>query len=381
MRRIGLVVNPIAGLGGRVGLKGTDGVVVQARAAGAEPVAGPRATDFAEAFVRLARADPEITVRWITCAGSMGFDALATAGVPREDIQIVQTPADETTSDDTRRAVEASIEVGAELMVFCGGDGTARDVAEAARDRVPILGVPAGVKMYSGVFAVSSHAAAGLLAAYVRGDLRTGSAEILDLDEEAYREGSWQIRLYVTAKTLVEPHFVQAGKLMVTEVGQEAIRAELAAHFEELFRNEPDTLFLLGPGTTLASIATSVGLPKSLLGIDAIRAGKVLATDVNEKGILSLLDRHPKAKVVVSPIGAQGFILGRGNLQMSPAVLRRIGTENVLVVATPEKLAMTPVLRVDTGDAALDQEFSKREYAFVLIGYRTSKLHPFGPRF
>ena len=147
-------------------------------------------------------------------------------------------------------------------------------------------------------------------------------------------------------------------------------------HFSELFENEPDTLFLLGPGSTLNSIATAIGIDKTLLGVDAVVAGKTIGKDLNEKGILDLLDRHPKTKLVVSPVGAQGFVLGRGNLQVSPAVLRRIGTKNVIVVATPAKLAMTPVLRVDTGDARLDEEFHKREYLFVLIGYRTSKLHP-----
>jgi len=147
-------------------------------------------------------------------------------------------------------------------------------------------------------------------------------------------------------------------------------------HFSELFENEPDTLFLLGPGSTLNSIATAMGIDKTLLGVDAVVDGKAVAKDLNEKGILDLLDHHPKAKLVVSPIGAQGFILGRGNLQVSPAVLRRIGTKNVIVVATPAKLAMTPILRVDTGDPALDDEFHKREYLFVVIGYRTSKLHP-----
>lgn len=364
-------------MGGRVGLKGTDGVADEARAAGAEPVAGPRAAEFAKVFLRLAGQDAKLAVQWLTCAGAMGRAVLESAAVRDEAIEVVHSPSDRTTPEDTQRAVEASIGAGAELVLFCGGDGTARDVAEAAGNRVPILGIPAGVKMYSGVFAVSPMAAANLLIAYLRGDLRVGSAEILDLDEHAYREGSWRIRLYVTAKTLVEPHYVQAGKLLVAEVGEEAVRAELVAHFDELFRGEPDTVFLLGPGSTVTSIASALGLEKTLLGIDAVRDGKTIAQDLNEKGILALLDRHAKAKLVVSPIGAQGFILGRGNLQVSPAVLRRIGIENVLVVATPAKLEMTPVLRVDTGDPTLDEEFYKKEYAFVLIGYRTSKLHPF----
>ena len=376
MRRIGFIVNPIAGMGGRVGLKGTDGVVDEALAAGAEPVAGPRARGFAEAFLRAAKDDATLSVLWLTCDGTMGRDALRAAGFPEKQIEIVYSPGPQTAAEDTRKAVDAIVDRGAELLLFTGGDGTARDVATAVKNRLPILGIPAGVKMHSGVFAVSPSAAANLLVAFLRGDLRTGDAEILDLDEEAYRRGDWRIRLYATAKSLVEPQLVQAGKLMVAEVSEEAVQKELAVHFSELLEGEPETLFLLGPGSTLHAVASSLGIEKTLLGIDAVVGGKVVGKDLNETGILSLLDRYPKAKLVVSPIGAQGFILGRGNLQLSPTVLRRIGAENVIVVATPAKLEATPVLRVDTGDEAIDQELRRREYMFVLIGYRTSKLHP-----
>lgn len=376
MHRVGLVVNPIAGMGGRVGLKGTDGVANEARAAGAEPIAGPRARLFARTFLELSKHDEALRVRWMTCDGAMGADALQGAGVNHDTIEVVHTPREQTTAVDTRTAVAVIVDRRAELLLFCGGDGTARDVAEAAKDRIPMLGIPAGVKMHSGLFAVSPQAAAHLLVAYLRGQLRIGTAEILDLDEAAYRNGEWKIRLFSIAKTLVEPNLVPGGKVMIDEVSEEAIRGELAVHFSELFENEPDTLFLLGPGSTTHSIATAVGVDKTLLGVDAVVGGKAIAKDLNEQTILELLDRYPKAKLVVSPIGAQGFLLGRGNLQISPAVLRRIGTKNVIVVATPAKLAMTPVLRVDTGDPALDEEFHKKEYWFVLIGYRTSKLHP-----
>ncbi|HYU06953.1 MAG TPA: ATP-NAD kinase family protein [Thermoplasmata archaeon] len=376
MRRLGFIVNPIAGMGGRVGLKGTDGVVEEARAAGAEPVAPTRARAFAETILALSRGDPSLSIRWLTAAGPMGSEPLRAAGVGEEPLEIVSRPPEATTARDTRRAVEACIDRGAELVLFCGGDGTARDVAESARDRVPILGIPAGVKMHSAVFAVSPQAAAELTLAYLRGRLRIGSAEILDLDEDAYRRGEWRVALVGTVKTLVEPTLVQAGKLQVAEVTEESTREELADHFRELFAAEPDTLFFLGPGSTIASIASVLGLEKTLLGIDAVFGGRTIAKDVDERSLLRLLDEHPKAKLVVSPIGAQGFLLGRGNLEASPDVLRRIGTRNVIAVATPGKLAMTPVLRVDTGDAALDEEFRRREYLFVLIGYRTTKLHP-----
>lgn len=376
MHRIGFVVNPIAGMGGRVGLKGTDGVADQAAAAGAKPTAPERARAFAEAALKLTADDPALVFQWVTAGGDMGAGPLRNAGFPASRIEVVDVPVPPTSAQDTKRTVVQCIEAGVELILFCGGDGTARDVAEAADGRIPLLGIPAGVKMYSGLFAVSPSAAANLLVAFLRGELRVGAAEVLDLDEEAYRKGEWRVRLFATAQTLVEPQLVSAGKLMVEELSDEAVRAELATHFSELFESNPDTLFLLGPGTTIHGIAFALGLEKTLLGIDAVVGGRTIAKDANEADILRLLDRHPTAKLIVSPIGAQGFILGRGNLQISPEVLRRIGPKNVAVVATPGKLAATPVLRVDTGDPSLDEEFRRREYLFVIIGYRTSKLHP-----
>lgn len=376
MSRIAFLVNPIAGMGGRVGLKGTDNVVEEARAAGAKPVAPERAEHFLQPFVQLQREAPDLEVHWLTCLGPMGAELLEAAGAATSTVEILYRPGSTTTAEDTKAAAARCIQAGAELILFCGGDGTARDVASVVKNAVPILGIPAGVKMHSGVFAVNPHAAAKALVSFLRGELRTGDAEILDLDEEAYRKGEWKVRLYATAKTLVEPNLVQADKMMFAEVSEEEVRSELADHFHELMEGEPDTLFLLGPGSTIESIASRLGLEKTLLGIDAAVGGKTIAKDLDERRILTLLDRYPKAKLVVSPIGAQGFILGRGNLQVSPEVVRRIGTKNLIVVATPAKLAATPVLRVDSGDEALDAEVRKKEYVFVLVGYRTTKLHP-----
>ena len=376
MKRIGFLINPIAGMGGRVGLKGTDDKADEARAAGAEPVAPHRAVLFLRGFRERQAADPRLEVRWLTCTRSMGAFALEAEGVSANDVETVHTAADRTTAADTRAWATNAAAAGAELLVFVAGDGTARDVVDAIGGRLPVLGIPSGVKMHSGVFALTPATGAELFAAYLRNELRTGDAELLDLDEDAYREGEWKVRFYGTARSLVEPNLVAAGKEIVAEISGEGVFSELREHFAELLERESATLFLLGPGSTIDGIARRLGLAKSLLGIDAVVGRRIVGTDLNEKGILALLDRHPVAKVVVSPIGAQGFILGRGNLQLSPAVLRRIGSKNVIVVATPGKLMSTPILRVDTGDVGFDEEFRKKEYLFVLIGYRTTKLHP-----
>jgi len=374
--RIGFIINPIAGMGGRVGLKGTDGLASRAAALGARPIAFGRAEEFLRAFLARSAHDLALTARWISCTGAMGTDALRAAGVLERDLEIVHEAGVSTTAEDTRAAASEAVLRKADLLVFVGGDGTARDIEEVVRGRVPVLGIPSGVKMHSGVFAVSPEAGADLLVAFLRGELRVGEGELLDVDEEAYRRGEWKVRLHGTARTLVEPNLVQAGKLLFAEVSHDAVIGELVEHFHELFEAEPDVLFLLGPGSTLEAVAKGLGLEKTLLGIDGVAGERTVATDLDERAILKLLEAHPKAKLVVSPIGAQGFILGRGNLQVSPEVVRRLGLRNVLVVATPNKLVSTPVLRVDTGDDALDREFEAKEYWFVIIGYRTTKLHP-----
>ena len=373
MKRVGFVVNPIAGMGGRVGLKGTDGRAAEAIARGASPVSPDRAREMLRALRPLKSA---AEIRWVTCKGPMGADLLATEAFPPSAYEIAMEPSVPTTPEDTRVACREFEKREAELIVFCGGDGTCRDVVDEVDARLPILGIPAGVKMHSGVFGIHPATVATILDAWVRGYLRVGDAEVLDVDEDAYRRGEWVVRLYGTAKTLVEPALVQTGKMLFAEVSDDAMKDEIADHVKELVEQERDTLFLLGPGSTLEHIATRLGVDKTVLGVDAVVGGKLVGKDLDEAGILAVLDRYRKAKLIVSPIGAQGFILGRGNLQLSPAVIRRIGMPNVIVVSTPAKLNATPVLRVDTGEPQLDQEFARKEYLFVVIGYRTSKLHP-----
>src|SRR2546428_2536263 len=208
-----------------MGLKGTDGVVNEALAAGAEQVAGPRAKIFAKTFLDLSKRDESLRVRWLTCGGAMGADQLRAADVGENTIEVVHSPGERTTSADTSKAVEACVDRGAELLLFCGGDGTARDVAEATRDRIPIVGIPAGVKMHSGLFAVSPPAAAHLLVGYLRGQLRIGAAEILDLDEEAYRTGEWRCRMVATARSPWRPTLVAWREVAVRARTGDARRA------------------------------------------------------------------------------------------------------------------------------------------------------------
>jgi predicted polyphosphate/ATP-dependent NAD kinase len=199
-------------------------------------------------------------------------------------------------------------------------------------------------------------------------------ADVLDLDEEKYRRGEWDVRLYYAALTPYESTLTQSAKMLVTEATEAEVKEEIADYLLEEIEASPDELFLLGPGSTVQSIGHVLGIDKTLLGVDAVVDGQIVGKDLNERGILELFERFPRRALIVSPIGAQGFVLGRGNQQLSPEVIRKIDDRNIVVVATPAKLARTPVLRFDTGDAALDADLARTGYVPVVVGYRRRRL-------
>jgi len=367
---VGLIVNPVAGLGGRVGLKGSDGAEIQrrARALGAEPQAQARA---AEALRRLRRV-PDLSV--LTYPGEMGEDAARAAGLEPEVIGSI-APG-ETSADDTRRAARDLHARGVDLLLFAGGDGTARDVFEAVGLEQPALGIPAGVKIHSAVYATSP-AHAGELAALYLEDQVSGlrEAEVMDIDEEAFRQGSLSARLYGYLRVPYRASLIQSQKVPTS--GEEESMAEIAA--DVAAKLEAGALYILAPGTTTRAIARELGVQKTLLGVDVVRAtgdpenpAELVVADANEAGLLRLLDALEEgqgARIVVTPIGGQGYIFGRGNQQISPRVIRRVGKDNVVVVSTPAKLHAlgTQPLLVDTGDDAVDEMLSG--YVMVVTGY------------
>ncbi|MBN2065764.1 MAG: ATP-NAD kinase family protein, partial [Candidatus Thermoplasmatota archaeon] len=361
-----------AGMGGKVGLKGTDGVVDKALNLGAKPVAPARAKETLDIF-QSSTHDKKDDIAWVTCAGDMGASELKAADIG--NFSIVYTPSTErTSSQDTKNACKQLMKQNIDLILFCGGDGTARDIFSIMGGTIPMLGIPAGVKMHSGIFGINTSASAKILHEFVRGHLTLGDAEILDLDEDKYRKGEWNIRLFGIAKGIVEPTYVQVGKTSFESVSEDEVRDELAEHIGDEMDEHPETLFFFGSGGTIAYIAQKLGVENTLLGIDAIYQKKTIKKDMNEQQILGLLDKYPTAKLVLSPIGAQGFILGRGNLQLSPAVINVIGIDNIIVISTPSKLMSTPVIRVDTGDAELDKRFAEKGLMMVLIGYRLNRV-------
>lgn len=358
--RIGLVVNPIAGLGGRVGLKGTDGaeVVARALALGAVPAAGARA---ARALERLRAEAPEGSYELLVAPGAMGAEPARAAGFACE---VAGRVSGAPTAEDTRRIAGAMADV--DLLLFVGGDGTAADVLAAVGRSVPALGIPAGVKIHSGVYAVSPEAAGRIAAGVARGArLDVGEAEVLDLDEDAYRRGEIAPRLLGYLRVPREPRLVQAGKAPSPageRVATEAIAADVVEHME------PGRSYVLGPGTTVRAVAERLGVPKTLVGVDVVRGGGLVVADAAERDLLAIAGEGPAA-IVVTPIGGQGFVFGRGNQQIGPALVARVGREHLLVLATQWKLASLGVapLRVDTGDPEVDAELVG--HLQVITGY------------
>ena len=378
MVRIGILANPDAGLGGRLGLKGSDGQAELARSKGAEDRSGPRLESMLRHFSRIHR-DESIRIEWITSSGRMG-----TEWIPDEldlgTISEIHQSLGQTSASDTQDAVEMLLENGIDLLVYSGGDGTTRDIvstlSSSETPELPVIGVPSGVKMHSGCFASSPKAAAEVLSAWIHGDLLVSSTEVLDLDEELYRKGKWVVRLYAEAFSPNSPRWMQGSKELIQTESEEEIIIGLSDHIEESIV-EDGRLVIWGSGGTLREIGGNIGFELTTLGIDATLGSEQVGTDLAEAGIIDLLDSHDgPVTLLLSPMGGQGFLIGRGNLQLSPPVLSSIGIDNILGVVTPAKLLTVRALRIETGDDSLDQEFASKRYMKVLQGYRTTRILP-----
>lgn len=369
--RLGLVVNPLAGLGGPAGLKGSDGVDAEARARGALPQAPERARRVLAALA--ARCD---VLELLTWGGAMGEATAAAAGLPTRVLGAAE--GDTTTPEDTLRAVRALVAAECDLLLFAGGDGTARDVVRALgeTDRiVPVLGIPAGVKMHSGVFAVTPEAAARVVLGLLDGELvGVGAAEVRDIDEAGYREGVVRTRHYGELTVPTEPRWVQATKISGRE-SEPLVLEELGAWIEELI--EPGDCWIFGPGSTTAAILERLDLPATLLGVDVVQDGRLVLADATAEQLRATVD-PACAHVLVTAIGGQGHVLGRGNQQLAPDLLRAIGRERFHVVATRSKLAELEgrPLIIDSGDPELDLAWAG--HLPVIVGYDDHVLYPVG---
>lgn len=357
-KRVGLVVNPIAGMGGAVGLKGTDGALVEeARRRGAQPMAQKRALTALEA---LQRAEQAIEI--LTCEGGMGADAAEAAGLPH---RVVFQPDAPPGAADTRNAVTALLRENVELLLFAGGDGTAREVMAAATD-TPVLGIPAGVKMHSAVFGVTAMTAGDAAREFLDGGCPEAAltpAEVMDREPGEDGEPVGSPVLYGYLRVPLMPRLMQAAKA-VGASDDAALGGALQRLADQVQRSG---LCVLGPGATLLRLKNLLGATGTLLGVDVFDRGRCVASDVDERQLWSLVSER-EARIVVGVIGGQGFLFGRGNQQISARVLARVGRENIDVVSSAAKLSSLPggVLRVDTGDPAVNASLAG--YLPVLTG-------------
>ena len=372
MFRLGVIVNPYAGLGGTVGLKGSDGeaTVAEAFNRGAEP----------RAMARMRRA-LQVLLPWreqlhLFCyAGDMGESCAVALNLA---YTLVGCPSAQiTTAGDTCEAARVLMAQGVDLILFAGGDGTARNIADAVGTRQAVLGVPSGVKMHSGVYAITPEGAGHIVQLLLEGKwVPIVEQDVKDIDEDAFRAGQVRARFYGTLLVPEAPQFLQQVKnsgARVDELAQIDVASEVIEHLVD------DTLYIVGPGSTTQVLLQQMNLAGSLLGVDLMRNQQLLATDVTAQDISNALDQHTgEVRIIITAIGGQGHIIGRGNQQLTPDILRRVGKENIQVIATREKILALqgrPLL-VDSHDPVLDKTFAG--YLPVITGYRERIMYPVG---
>lgn len=365
--KLGFIVNPIAGMGGRVGLKGTDGSEVLEKALSLGAI--PESPDKAKKALKVLLPIKE-RLEIYTYPGKMGEEEALSVGfqpIVLGEGKISFSPK------DTEEAAKKMVDLGVDLIVFAGGDGTARNIHNAIGTKVPVVGIPAGVKIHSGVYANHPKAAGEIALKYLQGeDMEVKEAEVMDIDEDAFREGVVTARLYGYMNIPLEPELIQTTKSGGLGSEEEAL-AGIADRIIEEMEEEPDTFYIIGSGTSTRPIMENLGLPNTLLGIDIVRNKELIASDVNERKILDTIRGH-KAKIVVTVIGGQGYIFGRGNQQISAEVIKMVGKDNIRIVAPKNKLLSLdgrPLL-VDTGNEEVNSMFNG--YMKVLNTYYNESI-------
>ncbi|CAH9059884.1 hypothetical protein PSECIP111951_02159 [Pseudoalteromonas holothuriae] len=367
--KLGLIINPVAGLGGSVALKGSDGeqTAEQALALGATPKANARTR---LALEQLLAYQSQIDV--FTVNGEMGENIAKALGF---NTQVVYQSAQPTRAQDTEAAARKLLEHNVDMILFAGGDGTARNICAAVDDSIPVLGVPAGCKIHSGVYAITPKAAGRVVEMLVTGELVTLSdADVMDIDEAAFRQGTVRAKRYGEMQVPCELRYVQSVKNGGKETN-ELVLADIAAYV--ISEMDEQTQYIMGSGSTVAAIMEELGLENTLLGVDLIQDHELLEQDMTAQQLLSRLNEVP-TKLVITLIGGQGHIFGRGNQQLGPELIKKIGKENIIVVATKTKLQALngrPLI-ADTGDEQLDKALSG--YINVVTGFNDHIMYALG---
>lgn len=368
-KKLGLIINPIAGMGGRVGLKGTDGkeILAEAIRKGATEDAPLLAI---QALKELLPMGDSMTV--FCASGDMGQNQCIALGLAHQ--VVYETGSGQTVAEDTIRAATEMEKAGVALLLFAGGDGTARNVFTAVETRLPALGIPAGVKIHSPVYTNSPQKAGQLaLGFFMDSKPELQLEEVVDLDEAALRNGQVITSLFGYLQVPYKHAYLQ-NKKAPTPLSD--LEAQGAIALDVIDHMEKDKMYIVGPGTTTKAVLTALGLEKTLMGVDVVQNRQLIGRDCGEKELLSLVDQRKSklSKLILTPTGGQGFLLGRGNQQISPAVLKYVGKENIIILATDSKLVQQggrPFL-LFTGDRETDLALSG--YYKVKTGYHSDVM-------
>ncbi|AQS36945.1 hypothetical protein Sps_01781 [Shewanella psychrophila] len=355
--RLGLIINPFAGLGGSVALKGSDGVAEEALARGAKPKAQLRMQQALD--VILPHQDK---IEVITASGDMGETLAKDMGF---DVRVVHHVFGKSEARDTQAMVKYLLDEELDLLLFAGGDGTARDVYSVADENMPVLGVPAGVKIHSGVYGITPHASGMVVKMLLDGELVSlMSADVMDIDEVAFRKGTVRAKCYGEMLVPAEPRFIQAVKMGGIEV-DDLVLSDIAA---EVIENMEDDLYIMGSGSTVAAVMSELQVENTLLGVDLLQDHQVIGADLSASQLLDMT-KEQSVKLVITLIGGQGHILGRGNQQLSSELIKRVGKDNIIILSTKTKLKALEgrPLIVDSGDPELDKDLCG--YYRVITGY------------
>ena len=362
VKRIGFVINPVAGVGGKVGLKGSDGAdtLAAALALGAKPESAAKAK-----ITLAAIRDSGEPVEVITYPGEMGEDAARECGLAVTVLGSIDKG--KTTAVDTMHAVTDFRDAGVDLILFAGGDGTARNVLDAVGSSIPVVGIPAGVKIHSAVYAINPKTAGELIVQYLQGKItQYREAEVMDIDEDLFRANVLDAKLYGYLHIPNKRDMVQ--NLKSGRGYNEQASMEILANF--IVDNMlGDTLYIVGPGSTMRPVMEKLGLKNTLLGVDLVYNRQLVKNDATESDILAAIDKYGPAKIVVTVIGGQGYVFGRGNQQISADVITRVGKDNVIIAASKDKMIslMGKKLYVDTGNESVNQTL--RGYYKIITGY------------
>ena len=362
--KIGIIVNPIAGLGGPLGLGGSDGLSWLAE----QGVKGPsykRAVSYLSFLREALISKEEGLVEIFAGEGLYGHQSLAEALIEPDVIVECRSSANLC----SRELSDKMADEGVDLIIFFGGDGTAFDVALGSNNRVPIVGVPAGTKMYNPVFVLSEHHLLELLSLFIEGETEIVEKEVFLVDEELLQKGVYKIIDKTTCKTVHSEKklLFQDSKDLASSIDEEELMG-IAKFLEEEYGFPLKGTWIIGPGRTLQKIAGFYGFTKGFLGFMGISDGKVVCHPCSSSDLARILTEKEDARILLSPIGGSEFLVGRGNKELTPRVLRLIGDKSrILIVSTKDKLRRIKYMLVDTGDAFTDSLLEG--YTRVIVGY------------